>query len=69
MRTLRQINAVYEYIIHSDLSDRIKALKLSKLMMEMERGYGIPMIRDRDWEKENKAVVAMYRKISRSRNL
>ena len=41
MRTLKQINAVYEKIFHSDdLSERVKGMKLDSLM-KMLKDYNI----------------------------
>jgi hypothetical protein len=37
-------------------------------MTDMEIHFRIPMVKTADWEKKNKAVVALYRKISMSRN-
>lgn len=67
--TLARFNQQYEDIIHSDLSSNRKAVKLASLMTELEQVYKIPMVRSEAWEKENKAVIALYRKISLSREL
>lgn len=64
---LAEYNKRYETLIHSDLSSYEKDLKLSELMTEMEEAFSIPMIRKPKWEEENRAVIAMYRKISMSR--
>ncbi|PLT29897.1 hypothetical protein [Peribacillus deserti] len=69
MRTLRQINAVYEHIIQSNLNERIKEMKLASLMREMERDYHIPLVIYEDWKKENEQVMALYRKIAKRRGL
>lgn len=55
----------YEAIMFD--SDTNKDKKLSDLMTEMEKEYQIPMIRKAEWEKENRKVIALYRKISMSR--
>lgn len=68
MKTLSQINDQYEEILHSDLTDDQKNIKFGLLMTEMERIYRIPVLRSADWEQRNKAVIALYRKISLSRN-
>lgn len=62
---LSEINKRYEEIMQSD--DQNKCRHLADLMTEMERHYKIPMLQNEEWEKENKAVIAMYRKISMSR--
>ncbi len=57
----------FDRIIHLDqpFKDRL----LSKLMTEMEQQYGIPMMKNEEWERENWMVLAMYLKISASRTL
>jgi hypothetical protein len=64
MRTLRQINAVYEQIIHSDMSARVKALKLKKLLSELVRDYKIPELKLESFKKEHPEIFYMYEKIS-----
>ncbi|WP_156183146.1 hypothetical protein [Mesobacillus campisalis] len=64
MRTLKQINAVYEKIMDSDLSDRVKSLKLQKLLNEMIRTYNIPA--NMSDQNATDDVTALYRKISES---
>ena len=61
MRTLKQINAVYEKIILSDdLSERVRGIKLASLMSEMIKDYNISEQSKVEW-------VALYRKISNCR--
>jgi hypothetical protein len=67
--TLTYFNNRYEDIIHSNLSSNRKAVKLSELMTELERIFKIPMLRNEEWEKKNKAIVTLYRNISISRKL
>jgi len=43
--------------------------RLSELMTMMEKEYRIPLLRDPEWEKKNRAVIALYRKISMSRTM
>lgn len=64
---LPEIQKEYEKILHSDDTDHLKAMKFANLMTVMEGVYKIPMLKNVEWETENKAVIAMYRKISRSR--
>ena len=66
---LSQFNKRYEEIIHADLPNGEKNRRLAALMTEMEREFKIPVLRNEAWEKENKAVIALYRKISMSRTL
>jgi len=60
MRTLKQINAVYEKVIHSDLSERIQGIKLASLMSEMEKDSKLSEQRTEEW-------VALYSKLSNFR--
>lgn len=53
----------------SDESREEKDRQLARLMSELERQYKIPIVRDPDWEEQNKPVVALYRKVSMSRSL
>lgn len=43
--------------------------RLAELMTMMEKEYRIPLLRDPEWEKKNRAVIALYRKISMSRTM
>lgn len=62
-------NQIYENIMFSDDPRDEKDRQLARLMSELERRYNIPIVRDPDWEKQNRAVIALYRKISLSRSL
>lgn len=64
---LKAINQEYESILHSNYSDDKKAQLLAELMTKMESLFSIPMLKSQEWENKNKKVIAMYRKISRSR--
>jgi hypothetical protein len=65
--SLKDINQEYENIIHSNLSDDRKTRMLSELMTQMEGEFSIPMLKSAEWESQNRKVIALYRKISRSR--
>lgn len=67
--TLTIFNKRYEDIIHSSLSSEKKNKKLADLMTEMEQVFRIPMLKNNEWESENRSVIALYRKISLSRTL
>ena len=67
-RTLSEINEDYERILHSSaLTNDQKAVKFADLLTEMEGRHNVPMLRNPEWESQNKAVIALYRKISLSR--
>lgn len=66
--TLTEYHRRYEEIVSqapSIICDKL----LSGLMTEMEREYRIPPLQAPEWEKQNRKVIALYRKISMSRNL
>ena len=67
MKTLAEINQVYQEITHSDMKEPTRSRKLAGLMNEMEAEYNIPMIRTEECEIRNKVVFVLYRKITRSR--
>lgn len=69
LNKLQYFNEIYESILHSDLSDKEKSRKFARLMTDMEKEFNIPVIKDEEWEKQNKPVVALYRKISMTRSL
>lgn len=59
----------YEEILHSEEEDDMRSLLLGKLMTNMEIFYHIPIFCDEGWEKKNQTVLALFRKISSTRNL
>lgn len=59
MRTPKQINAVYEKLMNSNISPRVKEVKLRGLLREMERTFNI--LNNKDVE-----VIALYEKIQDS---
>lgn len=59
----------YEDIIHSDLTDRQKDLKLAELMVDIESAFSIPMIKNEAWNEGHEAVVELFNRISNSRKL
>lgn len=65
---LSHIQKEYEQILHSDMSNYQKAIKYARLMTDMEGYFNIPMLKNKEFEGENRAVIAMYRKLSRSRS-
>lgn len=65
---MKEIHEEYERILHSDLTNEEKSRRFAKLMTKMEREFNIPILRNVEWERKNKAVVSLYRKISMSRD-
>lgn len=64
---LKDYHADYERImVQLEGEERDKAI--AELMSEMEKAFRIPMIRNQEWEQENRKVIALYRKLSMSRS-
>lgn len=60
MRSIKQIAAVYEKIINSNMSNRVKKLKLQALSAEIRRTYKIS---ERDYthvEIVNPEILSLY---------
>ncbi len=66
---LYECHKQYEKIMQSGLSDFQKDRELSDLMSYMERNFSIPSLQNEEWEKKNRKVIALYRKVSLSRSL
>lgn len=70
MKGLKEFEQEFQDIIKRDgLEQERKDIQLSGLMTEMERVFKIPMLRDEEYEKKNGDVIALYRKVSMSREL
>lgn len=69
MKNLKEFDNCYESLIKSNKSNNEKSHQLSELMTEMEKEFEIPILKNQEWEEENKAVTALYRKMSISRDL
>ncbi|MCW1312667.1 MAG: hypothetical protein OH338_04545 [Candidatus Parvarchaeota archaeon] len=68
MRSISEIKAEFE-VVNQEPSSTKKDKKLSKLMTELERDYKIPMLRDKDFEDQNKELIEIYKKISFAREV
>ncbi|MFG6120939.1 hypothetical protein [Thalassobacillus sp. B23F22_16] len=68
MSKLIEYQIEYEIIVHSHLNNSQKDRELAQLMSSMEKEFSIPALRNEEWEKKNKKVISLYRKISLSRN-
>lgn len=66
---LVEINDLYEKILHATMSVDEKDRYYAELMTQMEQEFNIPMLRKSEFEEENRAVIALYRKISMSRSI
>lgn len=54
-------------ILASNAPQFIKDRRLANLMTDLEQAYGIPILRDQEFEKENPFVMQLYRTISEAR--
>ena len=66
MRRLAEINEEYEQIMRSP-SGEARDRTLGQLMTRLEYEYHIPALHNEKWEQKNRAVIALYRKISEIR--
>ncbi len=66
MIDLNSINNQYKAIVHSDISRDEKDKAYVNLITYMEAHYDIPMLQKAEFEVDNKAIIAMYRKLSTS---
>ena len=69
-------STVYDFLDEAErtnksltLDEDQKARKLAELMTYMEIKYGIPLLRNPEWESRNAEVIEVYRAISNMRNL
>ena len=46
-----------------------RSLRLGQLMTELEKCYSIPMLSSQTFNKDNKAVMQLYKEVSSSRNI
>lgn len=69
MNELRKYEEQYEQILHSATTDNRKGILFGRLMTEMENAFHIPMLKDEAWDEAHPEVIALYRKVSNSRNL
>lgn len=56
-------------ILESNAPQSIKDRRLANLMTDLEQAYGIPILRDQEFEKENPFVMQLYRTISEARSI
>ena len=64
---LSEINAQYEHIMQSDMTDTERDKALAALMDFMEWEYKIPALVSSEWEEKHRTIIALYRKLSMSR--
>jgi hypothetical protein len=66
-KSLADYQREYEKIIFTDQPRR--DMLLVDLLTEMEKQFKIPIPRNREWERENPEIAAMYRKVIITRSL
>ena len=64
MDDLKKYHDKYEEIMKMK-PGRERDRKLAELMSALEKW--VPVLRDPEWEKKNRALIALYRKVSQSR--
>jgi hypothetical protein len=64
---LSEYHQRYEQIMKMEPGRERDRLLAEELMTMMEKEYRIPLLRDPEWKEKNRAVIALYRKISMSR--
>lgn len=57
----------YRNIMQLDCTDQERDFHLSKLMALMERHFRIPMANNEKYNRNNTAVIELYRQVSNSR--
>lgn len=67
MTTLQQLHHDYEQILHTLMPGVAQDKALSALMDRIKAEFGVPLMRDPTWERNHKAVIALYLKVSKSR--
>lgn len=58
----------FKNITESTLSNQVKDTRLASLMTDLEHVYGIPMIRNEQFEQENPCLMQLYRTVSMERS-
>ncbi|MFD1674099.1 hypothetical protein [Alicyclobacillus fodiniaquatilis] len=64
--SLADFHERYELIMRDEPSED-RDRNLSSLMDEIKAAFGVPLMQDHEWERENKAVIALYRMVANSR--
>lgn len=66
MSRLSELHEEYEQIMRSPASEA-RNRALSNLMDKVKAEFGVPLLRNPEWEQKNPAIIAFYRKIGMSR--
>lgn len=53
--------------MQADLAASERDQALSHLMDRIKAEFGVPLLHDPEWERQNKSAIALYRKVSQSR--
>lgn len=67
MNALRSLHRDYEQILQSMTPGVDQDRALSALMDRIKAEFAVPLIHNPEWERKNKSVIALYRKVSHSR--
>ena len=58
-----------EYYKIDAMQEPQRSQRLGQLLSSMEMTFNIPMLKDKDYNMNNLAVMALYREISTARNI
>jgi hypothetical protein len=67
MSKLLEMHMRYEAIMAAETSPTERDLALATLMDQIKTEFNVPLLHFAEWEKNNKKVIALYRKVSKSR--
>lgn len=65
MNTLQRLKERFEEINKTD--EPLRTRRLANLMSDLEKMYGIPALRNPEFELQNPKLMAFYRKVSAAR--
>jgi transcription-repair coupling factor (superfamily II helicase) len=68
-KRLTEINRMCEKIVHSNAAQDGYNIALAKLMTQMEIEFNKSALSNKEFVQNNRAVIALYRKISMCRTI
>ena len=66
-KRIAKMHKQYEEILHGMPPGIEQDMAFSKLMDRIAMQFDIPPVHDPEWEKQNRSVIAFYRKVAESR--
>jgi len=58
----------FKNILEANTPQVVKDARLANLMSDLESAYNIPMLRSKNFEKQNPFVMQLYRTVSEARS-